>query len=134
MFGQTRRDVLQISAGMGVLGGLGSIGELGRTLAAQADVGPDLVRLSPDIEPIVRIIEDTPRERICEAAAELFRSGIDYRQFMAALYLAGIRNVDSRSSGSRFHCVYVINSVHLLALESPAQERFLPPVLGARRL
>jgi hypothetical protein len=122
----SRRDFLQLSAGVGFLGGLGSIGSLGRTLAAQAQVGPGLVRLSPEIEPVVRVIEDTPRERIFEAAAGLLRSGVDYRQFMAALYLAGIRNVDSRSSGSRFHCVYVINSAHLLAVESPAHERLLP--------
>ncbi len=122
----SRRRFLHISAGVGFLGGLGSIGTLGRALAAQADVGPNLVRLSADIEPIVRVIENTPRGKIFEAAAGLLRSGVGYRQFMAALYLAGIRNVDSRSSGSRFHCVYVINSAHLLALESPADERFLP--------
>jgi hypothetical protein len=122
----SRREFLHLSAGVGFLGGLGSIGELGRALAAQADVGPDLVRLSADIEPIVRAIENTPRARIFEAASGLLRSGVGYRQFIAALYLAGIRNVDSRSSGSRFHCVYVINSAHLLALESPAHERFLP--------
>jgi hypothetical protein len=117
---------LQVSASAGILGGLGSLGALGHALAAQADVRPDLVRLSAEIEPIVRVIEETPRERIFEAAAELLRTGVDYRRFMAALYLAGIRNVDSRSSGSRFHCVYVINSAHQLALESPARERLLP--------
>ena len=122
----SRRDFLHISAGVGFLGGLGSIGALGRALAQDARVGPELVRLSPEIEPIVRVIETTPRDRVFEAAAGLLRSGVDYRQFMSALYLAGIRNVDSRSSGSRFHCVYVINSAHLLSLESPAQERFLP--------
>jgi hypothetical protein len=122
----SRRDFLHISTSVGFLGGLGSIGSVGRALAVQADVGPGLVRLSADIEPVVRVIEDTPRERIFEAAARLLRSGVDYRRFMAALYLAGIRSVDSRTSGSRFHCVYVINSAHLLALESPAHERFLP--------
>jgi hypothetical protein len=122
----SRRDFLQVSAKVGFLGGLGSLGSLGSALAAQPDVGPALVRLSAEIEPIVRVIEETQRERIMEAATGLLRSGVDYRQFMAALYLAGIRNVDSRNSGSRFHCVYVINSAHLLALESPAQERLLP--------
>ena len=48
-----------------------------------------------------------------EAAAALLRSGIGYRPLMAALYLAGIRNVDSRSSGSRFHCVYEIGRAHV---------------------
>ncbi|MFN0057397.1 MAG: hypothetical protein ACKVX7_02985 [Planctomycetota bacterium] len=122
----TRRDFLRFSASVGFLGGLGSLGALGNVLAEQGNIGPDRVRLSTDIEPIVRVIEETSREKIFAAAAQLLRSGVDYRQFMAALYLAGIRNVDSRSSGSRFHCVYVINSAHQLALESPAQERFLP--------
>jgi hypothetical protein len=126
MHGHTRRDFLHIGASAGLLGGLGSLGALGQTVAAQAVVGPDLVRLNADIEPIVRVIEDTPRGKIFEAAAELLRTGIGYRQLMAALYLAGIRNVDSRNSGSRFHCVYVINSAHQLALESPASERLLP--------
>jgi hypothetical protein len=123
---QSRRDFLQLSASVAFLGGLGAIGTLGRALAQDAAVGPDLVRLSPDIEPIVRVIESASREQIFEAAARLLRSGVGYRQLMAALYLAGIRNVDSRSSGSRFHCVYVINSAHLLAQESPVSERFLP--------
>lgn len=122
----SRRDFLQMSTSVGLLGGLGPLGSLGRALAAQANVGPNLVRLSADIEPIVRVIEETPRERIFEAAAGLLRARVGYRQFMAALYLAGIRNVDPRTAGSRFHCVYVINSAHLLALESPAHERLLP--------
>jgi hypothetical protein len=79
-------------AGVGFLGELGSMGTIGRALAAQAEVGPELVRLSPEIEPIVRVIEGTPRERIFEAAAGLFQSGVNYRQFMSALYLPGIRN------------------------------------------
>jgi len=122
----SRRAFLQFSAGAGFLGSLGSMGALGRALASEAFLGPDLVRLSADIEPIVRVIEDTPRSKMFDAAAELLRSGVGYRPFMAALYLAGIRNVDSRSSGGSFHVVYVINSAHLLALESPAHERFLP--------
>ncbi len=122
----SRREFVHFSTSVGLLGGLGSIGALGRALAQDTNVLPNLVRLSDDIEPIVRVIEDTPHGRIFEAAAELLRSGLEYKQIMAALYLAGIRNVDSRSSGSRFHCVYVINSAHLLALESPAHERFLP--------
>lgn len=122
----SRRTFLQASAGAAFLGGLGSIGAMGRAVAADADLKPDLVRLSPEIEPIVRTIEETPRERIFEAAAGLFRSGVGYQHFMAALFLAGIRNVDSGNAGSAFHCVYVVNSAHLLALQSPASERLLP--------
>ena len=59
----SRRNFLQFSASAGFLGGLGSMGALGRALAQDANVGPNLVRLSPDIESIVRVIEDTPRGR-----------------------------------------------------------------------
>jgi hypothetical protein len=124
--GSTRRQFLQRSAGIGVLGSLGALGAAGRALATQAEIGPDLVRLSDEIEPIVRVLERAPRETVMEAAAGLLRSGVGYQPFMAALYLAGIRNVDSRSAGSRFHCVYVIHSAHQMALAAPPEERLLP--------
>ncbi len=122
----SRRDFLHASAGLGLAGGLGGLAALGRTFAAEVSLGPDLVRFGANIEPIVRLIEDTPRERAIEALAAQLRAGVGYRQFMAALYLAGLRNVDSRNSGFGFHCVYVINSAHLLAEDSPSDERFLP--------
>ena len=46
---------------------------------------------------------------------------------LAALLLAGVRNVQPRPSvGFKFHAVLVINSVHLAAMGSPEHDRWLP--------
>ncbi len=59
-------------------------------------------------------------------AVEQLRRGVSYRQFMAALFLAGIRNVNPRPPGFALHCVFVIHAAHLLGLEAPADLRLLP--------
>jgi hypothetical protein len=93
---------------------------------AQAQVSPDLVRFRPEIEPLVQILERTPRERAAEAVAEQLRRGVSYRQMMAALFLAGVRNVNPRPPGFALHCVFVIHSAHLIGLEAPPESRLLP--------
>jgi len=55
------------AAGAGALAALGNLGFLGRlpaVSAAEAAINSEMVRLHPDIEPIVRLLEDTPRERL----------------------------------------------------------------------
>src|SRR5688500_10720043 len=124
-----RRDFLKTltAAGMaGLVGDLGRLGSFSATVAAEGDVTPDIVQLSPEIEPIVRLIEDTPREKCFEMIVEQLRSGLPYRQFLAGLYLAGIRNVNPQPPGFKFHCVFVIHACHQLSLDAPAAERLLP--------
>lgn len=94
--------------------------------AAEAEVTPDIVRFSADIEPIVRLIEDTPREKCFAVMVEQLRRGLPYRQFLAALFLAGIRNVNPQPPGFKFHCVFVIHSAHQLSLDAAPEERLLP--------
>ena len=46
---------------------------------------------------------------------------------LAALLLAGVRNVQPRPSvGFKFHAVLVVNSAHLASLASPDEHRWLP--------
>jgi hypothetical protein len=46
---------------------------------------------------------------------------------LAALFLAGVRNVEPRPSvGFKFHAVLAVNSAHLASLAAPDQERWLP--------
>ena len=46
---------------------------------------------------------------------------------LAALLLAGVRNVQPRPSvGFKFHAVLVVNSAHLASLGSPDTDRWLP--------
>src|SRR6266536_503261 len=91
-----------------------------------AEVTPDIVKFRPEIEPLVALIESTPRDKCAEMAVEQLRRGVSYRQFLAALFLAGIRNVNPRPPGFALHCVFVIHSAHLLSLEAPADSRLLP--------
>ena len=94
---------------------------------AEARVEPSVVRFDPAIEPLVRAIEDTPRERLLEEIAARIRRGLSYREALAALLLAGIRNVQPRPGvGFKFHAVLVVHSAHLVAQSSPEAERWLP--------
>lgn len=95
--------------------------------ADEAQPDPKIVRFSSDIEPLVRLIEDTPREQLLEKVAERIHQGASYREIVAGLLLAGVRNVQPRPSvGFKFHAVLVVNSAHLASLASPDDQRWLP--------
>ncbi|TWT65129.1 hypothetical protein [Allorhodopirellula solitaria] len=95
--------------------------------AADTQLPADAVAFSPDIEPLVRLLEDTPREKVIEAFAAQIQSGTSYREVLAALLLAGVRNVQPRPSvGFKFHAVLVVNSAHLASINSPSTDRWLP--------
>jgi hypothetical protein len=94
--------------------------------AAETEVTPDIVRLHGDIEPVVRLIENTAREKCFEMMVEQLRRGLPYRKFMAALFLAGIRNVSPQPPGFGFHCVFVVHAAHQLSLDAPVEDRLLP--------
>ena len=123
-----RRDFLKKCTRAGLLGLLadGTLLPFSPLSAAEVRATPEIVRLRPEMEPIVRLIERTPRGRCFEMMAEQLRRGVSYRQFLGALFLAGIRNVSPQPPGFKFHCVFVIHSAHQLSLDAPADERLLP--------
>jgi hypothetical protein len=95
--------------------------------AAEASLPLHAVQFTPDIEPLVRLIEETSRERLMEAVAERIGAGTSYQEVLTALFLAGVRNVQPRPSvGFKFHAVLVVNSAHLASLASPDADRWLP--------
>jgi hypothetical protein len=119
-----RRGFLQSSA---ALGGLAFLSNLPPVSAADAKVDPKLVALQPEIEPLVRVIEDTPRDKLLEVIGDRIKKGLPYREVLAGLLLAGVRNVQPRPSvGFKFHAVMVVNSAHQAALAAPETERWLP--------
>ena len=123
-----RRQFLQSASALG-LAGLGSMDALARVTPARAAdmaVGPDAVRFRPEIEPVVRWIEETPRDRVFEVALAEMKKGLSYRDLLSGLFLAGIRNIRPRPVGFKFHAVMVINSAHLLGQASAMDERLLP--------
>src|SRR5687767_4947378 len=126
----TRRRVLKASAATGALLGLDGLGFLSRlpvVSAAEAALKPSLVKLDGSIEPLVTLLEETPREKLLEEVASRIQKGTGYREVLAALLLAGVRNVQPRPRvGFKFHAVLVVNSAHLASLASPDTVRWLP--------
>jgi hypothetical protein len=122
----TRRRFLNSVAGTGCAAlGLADVSSLGGLAALAADdsqANPVAVRVryGRDIEPIVRLIEDTPRSRCVAALIEQLRQGLPYRRFLAGVFFAGIRRRDSN------HEVYKIQPVHQVSLEVRPEERLLP--------
>src|SRR5204863_2384288 len=94
--------------------------------ADEAKPSKNMVQLTPEIEPLVRLIEDTSREKLLEAVAEKVRQGVSYQQLLAAVMLAGVRSIKPRPVGFKFHAVLVVNSAHLASLASPDTDRWLP--------
>jgi hypothetical protein len=123
-----RRQFLRTAAIGSAIGlDLAFLGSLPPVSAADAKLDPKVVRLDPDIEPLVRLLEGTPRDKLLEEIAARIRKGLTYREVLAALLLAGVRNVEPRPSvGFKFHAVLVVNSAHLASLASPDAERWLP--------
>src|SRR5262249_28927511 len=85
-----------------------------------------MAQVSPDVEPLVRLIENTDRGRLLEAVAERIRGGATYQELLAAVMLAGVRGIRPRPVGFKFHAVLVVNSAHLAAQGARAQDRWLP--------
>jgi hypothetical protein len=125
-----RRRFLATAAATAAYAGMsemGFLGKLPRVSAEEARPDPSMVQFRPEIEPLVRVIEDTPRGRLLEEIAARIHKGTTYREIVAALLLAGVRNVQPRPSvGHKFHGVLVVNSAHLASISSPDEHRWLP--------
>lgn len=118
-----------LTAAAGALAGAGQVpfwSGLPRVSAQEAALPAGLVRFRPEMEPLVRLLAETPRERLLEEVAGQIKKGVTYTQLLAAVFLAGVRDVQPRPVGFKFHAVLVINSAHLAALAAPDEDRWLP--------
>jgi len=126
----SRRTFLGAATAASTLFGSGQLDFLSRLPIAGATESlpaTDAVAFHPEIEPIVRMIEETSRERLLEKVGSRIRDGLSYRDLLAALFLAGVRNIQPRPSvGFKFHAVLVVNSAHLASQASPSEHRWLP--------
>jgi hypothetical protein len=124
-----RRAFLKSAAAAGTLVGLGELdflSALPRVSAAEAALDPRFVHFRPEIEPLVRLLEDTPRNRLLEEVGARVRRGLSYRDVLSAVLLAGVRNIQPRPVGFKFHAVLVVNSAHLASQNAPESDRWLP--------
>jgi hypothetical protein len=126
----TRRTALKSAGLTGAAFGLNGLGFLSRLeplSAAETQLPAGSVQFHAEIEPLVRLLEETPRDHVLEEVAQRIKRGTSYREILAALFLAGIRNVQPRPSvGFKFHAVLVVNSAHIASLDSPDSHRWLP--------
>jgi hypothetical protein len=124
-----RRTFLRSAAAAGAVLGAGDfrfLSLLPRVSAAEATLDPKAVRFTPELEPLVRLLESTPRERLLEEVGARVKAGTPYQNVLAALLLAGVRNIQPRPVGFKFHAVLVVNSAHLASQNSPDSDRWLP--------
>src|SRR5882724_10357722 len=125
----SRRHFLKTAASAGALYGLGDLSflsRLPRVSPQEARLDTKTVRFHPDIEPLVRFLEETPRDKLLEEVAARIHRGLSYREVLAALLLAGVRNIQPRPVGFKFHSVLVVNSAHLASISSTESDRWLP--------
>ncbi len=124
-----RRRFVTRSLQAGAVAAVGDLAFLNGLPAPAADndkTARHLVPLSSETEPLVRLIEDTERDQLMERIAAEVRKGTSYEQLLSAVFLAGVRGIQPRPVGFKFHAVLVINSAHLASLRAPDKERWLP--------
>ena len=124
-----RRNFLKDIGSTGLVavgGGLPNLFSGTPLTVAETRVTADVVRFTPEMEPLVRLIEKTERAKCFDMIVEQLRRGTSYRQFLGALFLAGVRDVSPKPPGFKYHCVFVIHAAHQLSLNAPVQDRLLP--------
>src|SRR5262249_44007539 len=128
-----RREFVKGAATAGALAGLGNLAFLRGLPPLAADevrVPPNMVRFGADIEPLVRLIEETERERLLETAAVRVRLGTTYQELRAPLFRAGVRTNNPRPVGSQSHTVLVVTPAHRASIAAQDRARWLPLFWG----
>jgi hypothetical protein len=115
-----------VGAAAASLGEFAFLSQLPAVSAADARTAPEAVKFGPDVEPLVRLIEETPRDGLMDKVAAEVRRGVSYRELLSATFLAGVRGIRPRPVGFKFHAVLVINSAHLAAQAATDRDRWLP--------
>src|SRR5262245_12097943 len=117
-----RRDFLRATLSGATLLGIHGIPVLG---AAEAPVDPAPGGAS-HLDPLVRRIEDAPREALLEEIGARIRSGLGYPDLLAALLRAGVRSIEPRPVGFKFHAVLAIHAAHQASQAAVDADRWLP--------
>ena len=90
--GLRRRRFLQIASALGLGSELGPWASLRTITPLRADetrVKPEMVKFRPEIEPVVRLLEDTPRERALEVAIAAAQEGAFVQEFAGGIVPGG---------------------------------------------
>jgi hypothetical protein len=102
------------------MGGISGVHRISHGSGDETGRVSEPIRFGSDVEPIVRIIEETPRERCVDVLVGQLRAGLPYRRFLAGVFLAALRKQHSH------HSVYLVHSAHQVSLDLAPKERLLP--------
>ncbi len=125
----TRRRFVNTAVQGGILAGLADfsfLDHLPSPGAAEPPSLPKIATVASDVEPLVRLIEETPRKELLDKIGAEIHKGTSYQQLLSAVFLAGVRGIQPRPVGFKFHAVLVINSAHLASLAAADKDRWLP--------
>jgi len=81
---------------------------------------------------LLKLLEDSPRERIPRELARMIHAGLRYGDLLAALSLAAVRNVQPYPDvGYKYHSVMVLRSTHLTTQHLSSADKWFPIVWAA---
>jgi len=84
------------------------------------------------VDMLLKLLEDSPRERVPRELARLIRDGLPYEDLLVALSLAATRNVQPYPDvGFKYHAVMVLRAIHSATQALVADEKWLPLVWAA---
>ncbi|MEO6595330.1 MAG: hypothetical protein ABIP94_11305 [Planctomycetota bacterium] len=102
------------------LGYLGAGAVAGRATSPVAQLTCKPVTPPNELDALVELVRKTPRRELLAKVIEL---RADWRDLLAAAFLAGIRDVEPRPVGFQFHCVMMTSSAFEIAARAPENER-----------
>ncbi len=125
----TRRTFLKTAStgSLAAVGGFGFLADLPHAFAEDTELKPKLLQFNGHIEPLVRLIEESPRENLLEQIANRIRKGTSYREVLAAAPVGRRAQRPAKAVGRfKFHAVLVVNSAHFASRSGPDSDRWLP--------
>ena len=100
-----RRSFLASSAALGA-GSLAFLNGLPAVAADEAKLDPNLVRLDSEIDPLVRLLEETPRQKVLEEVGQRVKTGTPYRDAKLVLFRDAVQSACgfAESATGPFYC------------------------------
>jgi hypothetical protein len=78
---------------------------------------------------LLKLLENSPRERIPRELVRMIRTGLRYEDLLAALSLAAVRSVQPYPDvGFKYHSVMVLRSIHLTTQHLSSADKWFPIV------
>jgi len=114
-----RRQLLKASAAGVLFAGFDLLLPVSQAAALDIGLEPDLVKFGPEMDPLVRLIQITPREQCVPVFMGQLKAGLSYQRFLGAIFLAATQTGD-------MHQLAQVYAAHRTSREARIEERLLP--------